>query len=173
MDSFIDAKSMITPGVAGTIVMLVTNALANTFSLPGKWVALVLSFVCGLLVFGDKKLKVGPRIAFYVLNSLIVFATAVGANGIGAAASGEPAAGAATVAEATPTPAGTVATPATPEAGAAAVAEATPAPAGTVATPATPAPIAPTPVPPGRIEGQKTFFKPWLTRAAVEVQTPR
>jgi hypothetical protein len=77
------------------------------------------------------------------------------------------------VAEATPTPAGTVATPATPEAGAAAVAEATPAPAGTVATPATPAPIAPTPVPPGRIEGQKTFFKPWLTRAAVEVQTPR
>jgi hypothetical protein len=149
MDSFIDAKSMITPGVAGTVVMLVTNALANTFSLPGKWVALVLSFVCGLLVFGDKKLKVGPRIAFYVLNSLIVFATAVGANGIGAAASGEPAAGAATVAEATPTP------------------------AGTVATPATPAPIAPTPVPPGRIEGQKTFFKPWLTRAAVEVQTPR
>src|SRR4030095_15001182 len=116
MDSFIDAKSMITPGVAGTVVMLVTNALANTFSLPGKWVALVLSFVCGLLVFGDKKLKVGPRIAFYVLNSLIVFATAVGANGIGAAASGEPAAGAATVAEATPTPAGKVAAAATPPA---------------------------------------------------------
>jgi hypothetical protein len=144
MDSFIDAKSMLTPGVAGTIVMLVTNALANTFSLPGKWVALLLSFVCGLLVFGDKKLKVGPRIAFYVLNSLIVFATAVGANGIGAAASSETKADSGAVAAAPPTP------------------------AGTVAPPATPSTVAPTPVPSGR-----TFFKPWLARGAVEVQTPR
>src|SRR5262245_60528141 len=102
MESFIDAKSMLTPGVAGTIVMLATNALANTFSLPGKWVALVLSFVCGLLVFGDKKLTVGPRIAFYVLNSLIVFTTAVGANGIGAAASSETTAPIKTTAAATP-----------------------------------------------------------------------
>jgi hypothetical protein len=144
MDSFIDAKSMLTPGVAGTIVMLVTNALANNFSLPGRWVALVLSFVCGLLVFGDRKLKVGPRIAFYVLNSLIVFATAVGANGIGAAASSEPAPPAPTVAEATatPVPAAVTAAPAT-----------TPAavPTAASATPATP---------------QKTFFRPWLARAA-------
>jgi hypothetical protein len=36
MDSFIDAKSMLTPGVAATLVMLVTNALASTFSLPGS-----------------------------------------------------------------------------------------------------------------------------------------
>ncbi len=136
MDSFIDAKSMLTPGVAGTVVMLVTNALANTFSLPGKWVALVLSFVCGLLVFGDRKLTIGPRIAFNVLNSLIVFATAVGANGIGAAASET-------------------------KAGPTAVAAATPTPVGTVAPPATPATVAPTPIPSG-----PTFFKPWLTRAA-------
>ena len=139
MNSFLDAKSMLTPGIAGAVVMLVTNALANTFSLPGKWVALVLSFVCGLLVFGDKKLTVGPRIAFYVLNSLIVFATAVGANGIGAAASTETKAGPAAVAAATPTP------------------------PGTVAPPATPATVAPTPAPSGR-----TFFKPWLTAAEVQ-----
>jgi hypothetical protein len=149
MDSFIDAKSMLTPGVAGTIVMLVTNALANNFSLPGKWVALVLSFVCGLLVFGDRKLRVGPRIAFYVLNSLIVFATAIGANGIGAAASAEPAPPAATVAAATPAPA----------------AVATPAPA---ATPA----LAPTAGPTRPVETQKTFFRPWLARAAAE-RAPR
>jgi hypothetical protein len=139
MNSFLDAKSMLTPGIAGAVVMLVTNALAGTFSLPGKWVALVLSFVCGLLVFGDKKLTVGPRITFYVLNSLIVFATAVGANGIGAAASTETKAGPAAVAEATPTP------------------------PGTVAPPATPATVAPTPAPSGR-----TFFKPWLTAAEVQ-----
>jgi hypothetical protein len=36
MDTFIDPKSMLTPHVAGTLVMLVTNALASTFSLPGS-----------------------------------------------------------------------------------------------------------------------------------------
>jgi len=142
MDSFIDAKSMITPGVAGTIVMLVTNALSGSFSLPGRWVALVLSFVCGLIVFGDKKLSLPPRIAFYVLNSLIVFATAVGTNGIGAAASSEPA-----------PPAGSVALPATP----------TPAAAAPTAGPSG---VAPTPPRPARAEAARTFFKPWLQPAA-------
>jgi hypothetical protein len=151
MDNFLDAKSMITPGVAGTLVMLVTNALSNNFSLPGKWVALVLSFVCGLLVFGDKKLRVGPRVAFYVVNSLIIFATSVGANGIGAAAAELPAAPAAVAAE-----------PLTPTAVAAAP---TAAPAATPGIPArTPRPIE-------RLKAQPTFFKPWLARAA-EVQTP-
>jgi hypothetical protein len=143
MQSFLDAKSMLTPGVAGAVVMLATNALASTFSLPGKWVALVLSFVCGLLVFGDKKLGLGPRIAFYVLNSLIVFATAVGANGIGAAASSGS------------------------RPGPVAVAAATPAPGSTAAPPATPATVAPTPRP-----SDRRFFKPWLT-AAAETQRPR
>jgi len=143
MSSFIDAKSMLTPGVAGTIVVLVTNALANNFSLPGKWVALILSFVCGLVVFGDTKVSVGPRIAFYVLNSLIIFATAVGANGIGTAVSSQTRGGSGTVAAAPPTP------------------------AGTVAPTATPSTAAPTPVPSGQ------FFKPWLTSAAPAVQSPR
>ncbi|HEX4441337.1 MAG TPA: hypothetical protein VH854_14760 [Thermoanaerobaculia bacterium] len=152
MDNFLDAKSMITPGVAGTLVMLLTNALSNNFSLPGKWVALVLSFVCGLLVFGDKKLSVGPRVAFYVVNSLIIFATAVGANGIGAAASTEPQAA----------PAAVAAAPATPTAVAA---------APTAAPASTPGVVARTPRPIERLKEQPAFFKPWLARAA-EVQTP-
>ena len=149
MGSFIDAKSMITPGVAGTIVMFLTNALSGSFSLPGRWVALVLSFVCGLVVFGDKKLSLPPRIAFYVLNSLIVFATAVGANGIGAAASSEPA------------PATVSAVPATPAPAAAPTSAPTAAPSG-VATP-----------PPAAAPSQK-FFKPWLQPATrMEVQRVR
>jgi len=148
MDSFIDAKSMITPGVAGTIVMLVTNALSGSFSLPGRWVALVLSFVCGLIVFGDKKLSLPPRIAFYVLNSLIVFATAVGTNGIGAAASSEPAPAVASAA--TPTPVAAAPT-------------------------ASPSGVAPTPSPAGTaVQPSRAFFKPWLQPAArVEVQRIR
>jgi len=142
MDSFIDAKSMITPGVAGTIVMLVTNALSGSFSLPGRWVALVLSFVCGLIVFGDKKLSLPPRIAFYVLNSLIVFATAVGTNGIGAAAASEPA-----------------------PAAAGAALPATPTPASAAFPTAAPSGVAPTPLPPTRVQPARTFFKPWLQPA--------
>ena len=147
MGSFIDAKSMITPGVAGTIVMFLTNALSGSFSLPGRWVALVLSFVCGLIVFGDKKLSLPPRIAFYVLNSLIVFATAVGTNGIGAAASSEP-----------PPAAVGGALPATP----------TPAAAAAPTSPPTtePSSAAPTPSRPTRVQPAQTFFKPWLQPAA-------
>jgi energy-coupling factor transporter transmembrane protein EcfT len=48
---FLNPKSMITPGVAGSMVMLITNTLVIQFGLPGRWISLSLSFLLALVVF--------------------------------------------------------------------------------------------------------------------------
>lgn len=80
---FLNPKSMITPGVAGGLTMLITNALGSQFDLPGSWTSLTLSFLFGLLVFGATTIPVIQRVLFYVINSLIIFSVAVGTNGAG------------------------------------------------------------------------------------------
>lgn len=82
---FLNAKSMLTPGVAGLITMLITNALHAQFGLSAKWVALALSFLVGLLVFTDTAARLLSRVVLYAINSLIIFSIAVGANTTGAA----------------------------------------------------------------------------------------
>lgn len=79
---FLNPKSMVTPGVAGGLTMLITNALAKQFDLPGNWTGLSVSFLFGLLVFGAA-LSLAQRLMFYVINSLIIFSVAVGANSAG------------------------------------------------------------------------------------------
>jgi hypothetical protein len=82
---FLNAKSMLTPGIAGAVAMLITNSLTQQFELPGKWVALLLSFLLGTLVFIDKNSSVWQRGVLYLLNSLIIFSMAVGTNSAGRA----------------------------------------------------------------------------------------
>jgi hypothetical protein len=50
------------------------------------WIALVLSFLVGSLVFGDQTTRVPQRVVLYIINSLIIFSIAVGANTAGTAA---------------------------------------------------------------------------------------
>ena len=76
---------MLTPGIAGGIVMLITQSLSNSFQWPLAITAIALSFLVGLLVFITTSIPVWQRIVFYVLNSLIIFSVAVGTS---AAASG-------------------------------------------------------------------------------------
>ena len=73
---------MLTPGVAGSMTMMITNALATNFNMPRAWLGLGLSFVFGLLVLVSTK-GILLKGLFYVLNSLVIFCVAVGANGIG------------------------------------------------------------------------------------------
>lgn len=73
---------MLTPGVAGSLTMMITNALAVNFEMSRAWTGLVLSFVFGLLVLVSSKALL-QRFVYYVLNSLVIFCVAVGANGIG------------------------------------------------------------------------------------------
>jgi hypothetical protein len=80
MKEFLNPKSMLTPGIAGALTMLITNTLNQQFQLPGKWIALGLSFLLGTLVFSDKKTVIWQKILLYVFNSLIIFSMAAGTN---------------------------------------------------------------------------------------------
>jgi hypothetical protein len=81
-DQFLTPEAMLTPGVAGATAMMITNALGSNFSLSRAWTALLLSFAFGLLaVVANKPVQV--KILFYVLNSLVIFCVASGANNIG------------------------------------------------------------------------------------------
>jgi hypothetical protein len=89
-DEFLNPRSMITPGVAGSITMLITNTLGKQFDLPPNYTGLVLSCLIGLIVFRAVKIPhLGERVLYYIINSLIIFSVAVGTNqaGVGAAKS--------------------------------------------------------------------------------------
>jgi hypothetical protein len=84
-NEFLNSKSMVTPGIAGGTVMLITNALGAQFDLPHRWIALALSFAVGLIAFADRNADWWQRPVFYLLNSLLIFAIAVGSNTVGTA----------------------------------------------------------------------------------------
>ena len=81
MDEFLNSKSMITPGVAGGVVTLVAATLSSQFGWPAKWVAIVASLLIALLIFfADQAGRVIARVLVLVLNTVIIFSVAVGAN---------------------------------------------------------------------------------------------
>ncbi len=83
MDEFLNPKSMLTPGVAGSLTMTIANALALVFpTTPPASVALGVAFLIGLIVM-NAKLSLSQRLCFWVLNSLVIFSAAVGTNTLG------------------------------------------------------------------------------------------
>ena len=89
LNAFLNSKSMFTPGVAGALCLLLATSLAGQFGLPANWTTLAFSFLLGLVVFGDKRVQVLQRVVLYVVNSMIIFTVAVGANTTGGALSGQ------------------------------------------------------------------------------------
>ncbi len=85
VDEFLNPKSMITPGIAGTLTMTITNAFSRQFDLPLtiQQVALIVSFLIGLLVFKKIDSNIFKNFLFYVVNSLIIFSVASGFNNLG------------------------------------------------------------------------------------------
>jgi len=79
---FLNPRSMLTPGFAGGLTVLINNALAGAFGLPGNYLgysALAISALFATLVLvGGVPLV--QRIVFYVLNTLIIFCVAMGSN---------------------------------------------------------------------------------------------
>lgn len=78
LDDFLNPKSMVTPGVAGSLVMFLTNALCYNFNLPTRWVGLGLSGMVGLLIFLTATIPFWQKLVYYILNSLIIFAVGMG-----------------------------------------------------------------------------------------------
>jgi hypothetical protein len=82
MSDFMNPSSMMTPGVLGGLVMTLSNTFYGMFALEPRWSALILSFLCGLIVFNSAVPK-ARAIIFYLLNSLIILSMANGANALG------------------------------------------------------------------------------------------
>jgi len=83
MDEFLNPKSMLTPGACGGVVMMITSALYVGFGFPQMLTALIFSFLVGTIIFTVASQKLWQTIVLYIINSLIIFATATGMNGIG------------------------------------------------------------------------------------------
>lgn len=83
---FLNPSSMMTPGVAGAVTMTVANTVTLQFGLTEPWpatVALIVSFLFGLLVLTAEAMPAWRKLAYYVANSLIIFTVAVGTNTLG------------------------------------------------------------------------------------------
>lgn len=95
---FLDPKSMLTPGVAGGITMVITNALCSNFALPRPLTALVLSFLLGLLTLAlaaatntsTNTMAWWAKGLVTFFNSLFIFAMAVGTSTLGAVQASPP-----------------------------------------------------------------------------------
>lgn len=87
MDDFLKSKAMMTPGVAGAVTTMITGTLVSQFGLPGNWTGLAVSLLLGLVVWVDKSVAVYHRIIYYLINSMTIFAVAIGVNTAGMAIS--------------------------------------------------------------------------------------
>ena len=79
---FLNPEAMLTPGIAGALVMFITNGLASNFPISRVYTGLFLSFILGLLVLVANR-PWWVKAVYYLVNSLIIFVVAFGANGIG------------------------------------------------------------------------------------------
>lgn len=89
MDDFIKPESMLTPGIAGSTAMMITNTLYFNFGLSQQMTCLALSFVLGSLVFVAENTSMIKKSVYYVLNSLIIFSIAAGTNTFGVKFTGD------------------------------------------------------------------------------------
>jgi hypothetical protein len=80
---FVNPKSMLTPGVAGAVVMAIANSLWVTFGLPQAWTGLLVSLLLGLLVAGGMAAPMWQRTVYCVLNALVIFSMSIGSNSVG------------------------------------------------------------------------------------------
>jgi hypothetical protein len=74
---------MVTPGALGALAMLATNTLVGNFpNMNAPIIALILSFLLGFAAL-VKSTSIFEKILYYLLNSIIIFSVAAGANKLG------------------------------------------------------------------------------------------
>jgi hypothetical protein len=78
---FLHPKSMLTPGIAGGIAMMIANTLGVAFGLPRAWAALAISILLGLLL-GATPGPLWQRGVYGALNTLVIFSFAFGAANV-------------------------------------------------------------------------------------------
>jgi hypothetical protein len=85
---FINPKSMLTPGLAGGLVMIVVNGLTSAFpELPPRYLALGFSLLLALVVLSSQEMesaKVHMKCVYWLINGLIIFAVGFGTANLAA-----------------------------------------------------------------------------------------
>ena len=84
LDEFLNPKSILTPGLAGGLTMLISSTLWVQFGWETKWTALAISFAISFLVVrGMKNVPPLERIIYCSLNTFIIFSMGLGVNSLG------------------------------------------------------------------------------------------
>ena len=86
MDEFLNPKSMIILGAAGGVAMIIANTLWVQFGILQALTALAVSALLNLLVVAHFQASLFHRCIYFVLNGLVIFCVAVGANSAGTVA---------------------------------------------------------------------------------------
>lgn len=81
-DAFLNPNSMMTPGILGSMVTLGANSFAQLHVVKVLYLYLILSFLFGFCAMIRSE-SVAEKALFYLLNSIIIFSVALGANKIG------------------------------------------------------------------------------------------
>lgn len=94
MNDFLNPKSMLTPGVAGSLMMFLVNGIACQFpELPIRYLALFISFLIGSIVWFSELEGRAPMVQkgiYWVLNSLVIFVVGFGTANLAAEATAGP-----------------------------------------------------------------------------------
>jgi hypothetical protein len=80
---FLNPNSMLTPGIAGSITMMIANTLWVNFGLEPKYTALMLCLLLGLVVLAELKVPLWQKPVYYIINVLIIFSVSAGTNVVG------------------------------------------------------------------------------------------
>lgn len=80
---FLDPNSMLTMGIAGSITVMIANALWLNFGIPPKFLALVLCLLLGLVFLAELTAPLWQKSIYYIINGLIIFSVSGGSNVVG------------------------------------------------------------------------------------------
>lgn len=84
LDEFLNPKSILTPGLAGGLTMLISSTLWVQFGWEMKWTALAISLAISFLVVrGMKNVPLLERIIYCSLNTFIIFSMGLGVHSLG------------------------------------------------------------------------------------------
>jgi hypothetical protein len=83
---FVGQRSMLTPAIAGAITTLMTATLSTQFGLPANWTGLAISLGLAFTLLASQKISIGQRLGLGIINGLVIFSVALGANTAGVAA---------------------------------------------------------------------------------------
>ncbi len=77
---FLNPNSMLTPGIAASIIMINANVLWVNSGMTPKYAVLVLCLLICLIVLAIFRAPIWQKLVYYIINVAIVFSISAGSN---------------------------------------------------------------------------------------------